>query len=108
MATPVTATTKIETYGFLGEMPAFRKWVGDKRVKSLEEKAYQLINDPYEATVGIHKHQIQDDNLGIYPSMFEGWGMEAEMWPDRLLFAALSAGHQLGRASCRERVCRSV
>src|SRR3546814_14654125 len=59
MATPVTSTTKIETYGFLGEMPAFRKWVGGKRVKSLEEKAYQLINDPYEATVGIHKQQIR-------------------------------------------------
>ena len=93
MATPVSSSTKTETYGFLGEMPAFRKWVGDKQIKSLDERAYQLVNDPYEATVGIHKHQIQDDNLGIYPSMFEGWGMEAEMWPDRLLFQALAQGH---------------
>jgi phage major head subunit gpT-like protein len=92
LATPVSSSTKTETYGFLGEMPAFRKWIGDKRIKSLAERAYFLVNDPYEATVGIHKHQIQDDNLGIYPSMFEGWGMEAELWPDRLLFAALAAG----------------
>lgn len=95
LATPVTSTTSIETYGFLGDMPAFRKWVGDKRIKSLAERAYQLINDDYEASVGIKRKQIQDDNLGLYPSMFEGWGMEAELWPDRLLAAALAAGISL-------------
>ncbi|PTS73803.1 head protein [Sphingomonas sp. HMWF008] len=95
IATPVSSTTKTETFGFLGEMPTFRKWVGDKRVKSLSERAYQLINDAFEATVGIHKHQIQDDNLGIYPSMFEGWGMEGELWMDRLLTEALRLGHTL-------------
>lgn len=93
MATPVSSTTKTETYGFLGELPTFRKWVGDKRVKSIAERAYQLINDPYEATAGIKKHDIEDDSLGIYPSMFEGWGEEAELWPDRLLFTALAEGH---------------
>lgn len=93
LATSVLSSTKIETFGFLGDLPQFRKWVGEKRIKALEEKAYQLVNDPYEATGGIHKHQIADDNLGIYPAMFEGWGLEAAMWPDRLLFAALAQGH---------------
>ncbi|MEO6217755.1 MAG: Mu-like prophage major head subunit gpT family protein [Sphingomonas sp.] len=92
LATPVTSTTAIETFGFLSEMPAFRKWVGDKRIKSISERAYQLINEDYEASVGIKRKSIQDDNLGLYPSMFEGWGMEAELWPDRLLTAALIAG----------------
>jgi phage major head subunit gpT-like protein len=93
MSTTVSSSTKITTYGFLGELPTFRKWVGEKRIKSVEEKAYQLVNDPYEATVAIHKHQIEDDNLGLYPAMFEGWGMEAELWPDRLRFDALAQGH---------------
>lgn len=95
MATPVSSTTKTETYGFLGEMPAFKKWVGDKQVKSLSERAYTLVNDPYEASVGIHKHQLSDDNLGIYPPLIEGWGQEAALWPDRLLFQALAQGHLL-------------
>ncbi|MDH7971775.1 Mu-like prophage major head subunit gpT family protein [Sphingomonas sp. AR_OL41] len=95
LATPVTSSTAIETYGFLSEMPAFRKWVGDKRIKSIAERAYQLINDDYEASVGIKRKSIQDDNLGLYPSMFEGWGMEAELWPDRLLAAALASGNTL-------------
>ena len=92
LATQVPSSTKTETFGFLGDMPAFRKWLGDKRVKSLGEKSYVLINDPYEVSIGIHKHKLQDDNLGMYQSMFEGWGMEAAMWPERLLFAALAAG----------------
>jgi len=89
----VPSSTKIETYGWLGAMPTFRKWVGAKRIKSLEERAYQLMNDPYEATTGIHKHQIADDNLGIYGPMFEGWGMEAELWPDRMRWDALANGN---------------
>lgn len=93
MATPVSSSTKTETYGFLGALPTFRKWVGDKRFQSIAERAYKLVNDPYEATWGIHKHEIEDDNLGLYPSMFEGWGQEAELWPDRLLFQALAQGH---------------
>lgn len=92
LATPVSSSTAIETYGWLGEMPAFRKWVGDKRIKSIAERAYALVNDDYEASVGIKRKQIQDDNLGLYPSMFEGWGMEAVLWPDRLITAALAAG----------------
>lgn len=92
LATPVSSSTKTETYGFLGDLPAFREWVGDKRIKSLDEKAYVLLNRPYEVSVGIHKHKIADDNLGMYGSMFEGWGQEAEMWPDRLLFDALARG----------------
>ncbi len=95
LATRTTTTTGSGTYGFLGDLPGFRKWAGDKRVKSLEEKAYQLINEPYEATLGIHKHKIQDDALGMYPAIFEGWGQEAEMWPDRLLTDALKLGHTL-------------
>lgn len=95
MATRVSSSTKTETYGFLSEMPAFREWVGDKRAKDLKEFAYQLLNRAFEATVYIHKHKIADDNLGLYGPMIEGWGGEAELFPDRLLFEALSKGHQL-------------
>lgn len=92
MSTPVPSGTAINTYGFLGDLPIFRKWVGEKRVKEILEKVYQLLNDPYEASLGIHKHQVADDQLGLYPAIFEGWGMEAAQWMDRLRFAALAAG----------------
>lgn len=92
-STKVNSTTKIETYGWLGDFPRFRKWAGVKVIKRMGEKAYKLINDAFEVTRGIKKHDVQDDNLGIWPAMIEGWGEEAMALPDRLAYIALANGH---------------
>lgn len=89
----IKSATKIETYGFLGDLPIFRKWVGEKRIRSVAEKAYSLINEPFEASIGIHKHKIQDDNLGLYSTMVAGWGADAGTLQDTLAFDALREGH---------------
>lgn len=94
LVTPVNSSTKVETYGWLGDMPIFRRWVGAKRVKSLEEKAYQLMNEDFEATIGIHKNKIKDDNLGLYGPIVQGWGEQGGSLKDRLAYDALGSGHQ--------------
>lgn len=91
--TNVPSSTKVETYAWLTDMPIFGKWVGKKKIRQFAEKVYQLINDAYEVTVGIHKHQIQDDNLGLYNPQIAGWGEEAGALKDRLCFDALKNGH---------------
>lgn len=93
LATPVSSSTKTETYGFLGDLPIFREWLNDKQIKSLSEHSYPLLNRNFEASWGIHKHQLQDDNLGLFGPMVEGWGQDAELWPDRLIAEALISGH---------------
>jgi phage major head subunit gpT-like protein len=92
-STPVNSTTKLETYGFLGDFPIFREWIGEKRVKSIEEKVYQLLNRDFEVTRGIHKNKIKDDNLGLYGPLVNGWGDSAGQLMDRLAFEALQQGH---------------
>jgi phage major head subunit gpT-like protein len=93
MTTKVPSSTKVETYGFLGDFPIFRKWVGEKRIRSMTERAYQLVNDSFEATIGIHKDKIRDDNLGLYGPLVQGWGQDAGALNDRLAFEALANGH---------------
>lgn len=93
MVTVVNSSTKTETYGFLSDFPIFRKWLGEKRAKSLRERAYQLVNEDYEVTVTIHKHQIEDDSLGLYGPMLSGIGEDAANMRDRLVFDALKAGN---------------
>lgn len=93
-STKVNSTTKIETYGWLGDFPRFRKWVGAKVIKRMKEKAYRLVNDDYEVTRGIKKRDIEDDNLGLWGPQIEGWGEEAQALPDRLAYDALANGHQ--------------
>jgi phage major head subunit gpT-like protein len=93
MSTPIPSSTSVNTYGFLGDLPIFRKWVGEKRLKELVEKVYQLINEDYEATLPVKKKQIEDDQIGLYPALFEGWGKEGKQWMDRLRFLALAEAH---------------
>ncbi|AJP74603.1 hypothetical protein TS85_17250 [Sphingomonas hengshuiensis] len=93
LSTSVPSSTAINTYGFLGNLPIFRKWVGEKRVKQLQSKVYQLVNDDYTADFAISLKEIEDDMIGLYPAMFEGWGREAGAWMDRLRFEALAEGH---------------
>ena len=93
-ATKVNSSTRIETYGWLGDFPRFRRWVGEKKITRLKEKVYQLINLPYEVTRGIPKHDIQNDNLGLWAPLITGWGSEAAALPERLCYDALKLGHQ--------------
>ena len=89
----VNSSTKLQTYGFLGDMPVFRKWIGEKRIKSIQEKAYVLANDDFEITIGIQKNKIKDDNLGLYGPMVRGWGRNAGRLRPQLVFQALRDGN---------------
>lgn len=94
LATVVPSTTKVTTYGWLSSWPRFRKWFGKKKIRSLKELVYQLLNDDFETTVGVHKNQLKDDNVGLYGPMAEGWGQAAAALPGQLTFDALKYGHQ--------------
>lgn len=92
LATTVPSTTSINTYGFLDRIPTMRKWVGARVIQNLKEQAAQIVNEPYELTVGVDRDDIEDDNLGIYPALFRDMGIQARKWPDRMLKTALQAG----------------
>ena len=91
--TVVKSNNKVETYAWLVDLAIFGEWVGKKKIKQLSEKVYQLINRAYEVTIGIHKHAIEDDSLGLYGPQVAGWGQDAGELKDRLSFEALSKGH---------------
>ncbi len=55
---PMT-TSKMDT-GWLGSTPEMQLWSGPKDVKDVSAYSYELIPDPFEATVGVHKHKMED------------------------------------------------
>lgn len=95
LATTVPSTTSINTYGFLDRIPKMRKWVGPRQIQNLRERAAQIINEPYELTVGVDRDDIEDDNLGMYPALFKDMGIQAKKWPDQLVKTALQSGTSL-------------
>ena len=66
LATEIQSNTRSNTYGWLGDFPRLREWVGDRVIKDMKESAYQIVNKKYESTLGVDRTDIEDDNLGVY------------------------------------------
>ncbi len=91
-ASLVNSTKSGESYSWLGDFPMFREWIGDRRITGLREKVYRLLNRDFECTVAIKKNRFDDDELGTYGSLTNGYGKAAAENPDVLCFDALKAG----------------
>lgn len=91
------STTASNTYDWLGDFPDLREWVGDRVIKDLKENAYQIPNRTFEATVGIKRTAIEDDNVGTLAPRIRNMGESAARHPDRLIAELINAG---GSALC--------
>lgn len=88
----VTSTAGEEKYGWLGELPGMREWIGARVVQMLAEHDYALKNRDFELTVGVRRNDIEDDSLGTYATRFKALGKAAARKPDELVYAALVNG----------------
>jgi phage major head subunit gpT-like protein len=66
LATVIQSNTRSNTYGWLGDFPRLREWVGDRVIKDMKETAYAIVNKKYESTLGVDRVDLEDDNLGVY------------------------------------------
>lgn len=92
VATLVPSTTASNTYGWLGDFPTLREWVGERVVKDMKETGYSIENKLFEATLGIQRTKIEDDQYGHYATIAQSMGQEAAQHPSRLVQAVISAG----------------
>lgn len=92
IATTVPSSTRENHYGWLGDVPGLRKWIGDRHVHGLKAHGYTLVNEPYELTIGVDRDDSDDDQYGVYTPRFQFMGESAAAHPDELIFALLSAG----------------
>lgn len=92
IATTVPSTTKLNTYGWLGDFPSMREWIGEREIKNLEEKSYSIENKHFEMTVGVNRDDIDDDNLGIYTIQMSQMGQAAAEHQDIMVLEMLPQG----------------
>lgn len=92
IATTVNSTTAENEYGWLGQLPGFREWIGDRVVNNIATHGYTIRNRKFEQTVSVDRDHIEDDNIGIYTPLFEELGRSARVFPDKLVYGALAAG----------------
>lgn len=92
VATLVPSSNAAETYGWIGSLPRMREWLGERQVKSLSAATYTIRNKTYEATVGVPREAIEDDQVGIYAPAIQELGQEAAKHPDALVYGLLKTG----------------
>lgn len=92
VATRVPSSSASNTYGWLGQFPALREWVGDRVLKDMAAQAYQIQNKLYEGTVAVKRTDIEDDNVGVYTPLFAEMGRAVRAHADQLVFGLLAAG----------------
>lgn len=92
IAMDVNSSTAIEEYGWLGKIPGFREWLGDRVVQNLMAHRYEIRNKPFEMTVGVDRDEIEDDRFGVYGPIFNEMGRNTAAHPDTLIWPLLASG----------------
>ena len=93
VAMTVPSTGRDETYGWLGQFPQLREWLGGERlVKSLQAHSFAITNRKFESTVGVDRDDFEDDRFGLFKPMFAEMGHLAKLHPDELIFGLLKQG----------------
>lgn len=92
IAMVVPSAAEEETYGWLGQFPKMREWVGDRVVQNLVAHAYAVKNRLFESTVSVPRTKIEDDRYGVFGPMLEEIGRSAAEHPDELVFSLLPSG----------------
>jgi phage major head subunit gpT-like protein len=85
VAMTVPANTKILDYKFMLDFPMVQEWIGDRVLKSLEGKSYQISTKDWEATIEVDRNDIRDDQIGLYAPIVSALGEEAKGHPDKLI-----------------------
>lgn len=92
LATEEPSNSDREKYGWLGSAPTMREWVDERIPKGLLDHDYTIINNHYEATLGIDKDDLEDDKLGQVRRRVQDMGNRTKRHPDSLLATLLTSG----------------
>ena len=92
IATLVPSTTKQEHYGWLGQFPRLREWIGDRQFKNMAAHDYTIKNKKFEGTINVLRDDLEDDTYGIYMPLLKEVGYAAATHPDELVYGLVGAG----------------
>lgn len=89
----VASSNSLETtYGWLGQVPRLREWLGDRVIQNLKAHGYTIVNKDFESTIEVSRNSIEDDQYGVYSPLLSEMGRSAAEHPDELVFNLLNSG----------------
>ncbi|WP_113911338.1 Mu-like prophage major head subunit gpT family protein [Roseovarius dicentrarchi] len=94
VAMTVPSSGRDETYGWIGQFPQLREWIGPRHVHGLSAHSFKIVNRDFESTVSVHRNDIMDDRLGVFKPSFAEMGHLARNHPEELIFGLLADGFE--------------
>ena len=92
VASKVPSTGKSNDYKWLGAFPMLREWIGERQIQNISAYEYLIRNKSFEATIGVDRDDIEDDNLGVYVPVVEQLADSSKKHPDKLIFDLMVNG----------------
>jgi phage major head subunit gpT-like protein len=81
-----------EAIAIVATSARMREWVGEREVRNLAAKTYEVAHKDWESTVQVDRNDIEDDKLGIYRPQISDMGRNAALLWDDMVVAAILAG----------------
>ena len=80
-----------ETYGWLGQVPAMRKWIGQRQKNQAKPYKLTIHNDKYETSIGIDLEDLRRDKLGATQKQVGKMARRVAVLPNKLITDILVA-----------------
>lgn len=94
IATVIPSSGKQESYGWLGDMPRIREWIGDRVLNEIAGHNYTIVNKTYEGTIRVNVDDIDDGSIGQYSILAKGIGQAAADFPEEQVYTVLVQGFE--------------
>ncbi len=92
LATKVESSQRTEDYTWLSELPQMREFVDERAIKSLAAYGYSIRNRKFEATIGVEREVLEDEQYGQVKMRVRSMAEAASAHFDQLLFALIASG----------------
>jgi phage major head subunit gpT-like protein len=73
----VTSTGSLEEWDWLGDLPGFEEWKGDRKLGDLSAFKMQVTNKDWANGLRIHQNNFKDDKLGLLQPRVAGLAQKA-------------------------------
>jgi len=90
LSTTVPSNAASEDYAWLGETPAMREFIDERKVKGFTDTTYQIVNKTWEATMSVKRSELEDDQVGAINVRVQDLARRSRQHIDELLYQALT------------------
>lgn len=75
--TEVPSSAGVEEWDWLGDLPGFEEWKGERKMSGLEAFKLRIVNKDWASGIHVHQNEIKDDKLGLIGPRIAGLAQKA-------------------------------